>query len=57
MAYSISAGVRHNDVALRSPIDRVLLNEQHGIDALLRRYHVPRMPESPATLGAENPLR
>jgi mxaJ protein len=47
MVFDISMGVRKDDVALRRRLDDALDKERPFIDALLERYHVPRvdMPE------------
>jgi quinoprotein dehydrogenase-associated probable ABC transporter substrate-binding protein len=41
MQFSISAGVRHGDDALKSAVERVLTDQRPQIDRVLKQYHVP----------------
>lgn len=44
MSYDISVGVRRGNIVLRDTIDEILERERPRVDALLRAYHVPRVP-------------
>jgi mxaJ protein len=43
MVYDISVGVQRSDTRLLSEVDQVLADRHGEIDALLDRYHVPRV--------------
>jgi mxaJ protein len=43
MRFDISLGVRRNDIKLERRLDEVLARHRPEIDALLARYHVPRV--------------
>lgn len=44
MAHDISVGVRKQDLGLRNRLDNILAQRKPEIDALLRAYHVPQLP-------------
>jgi mxaJ protein len=48
--FSISMGVRKDDVALAQRLDEVLARRHEQIDAILNEYHVPRVNARIATL-------
>jgi hypothetical protein len=41
MQFSISAGVRRGDAALKSVVERVLSSRHAEVEGVLRDYHVP----------------
>jgi mxaJ protein len=43
MRFDISLGVRRTDIKLERRLDDVLARHRLEIDALLARYHVPRV--------------
>lgn len=45
MAYDISVGVRRDEAELQQRIDAALETEKPAIDALLRKYQVPQIPQ------------
>ncbi|HEY6452656.1 MAG TPA: quinoprotein dehydrogenase-associated putative ABC transporter substrate-binding protein [Steroidobacteraceae bacterium] len=47
MTYAIAMGVRRDEPILQRRLQRILRREQPAIDALLRDYHVPRVPDPP----------
>lgn len=52
MVYEIGVGVRRGDTALRERVDQILEREQTQIAQLLRRYHVPQVPDEAAVTAS-----
>ena len=49
MVFDISMGTRKADVALRAELDGALARNRAVIDAILREYGVPVVPDLPTT--------
>jgi mxaJ protein len=52
MTYAISMGIRRANPRLRQEVDALLEKDKPAIKAILRDYHVPLVPERPATAWA-----
>jgi hypothetical protein len=44
MQFAISAGVRRGDHALKSAVERVLVERRDEVERVLRSFHVPLLP-------------